>query len=167
MSATIRIELSPGAIALIEKFRAMPSEFPQAIKRGMDLALQIVSGRIQEKRLSGVGPFATEEHRLGQVTGQLSLRTRATESTVISEGEQITVEGAIGSSVKYAAIHEFGGVITPKSAKTLAFTIGDKKVFTKKVVVPERAPFRTGITENVDYIGRAIERELVATLETK
>ncbi len=142
MSATITIQLSPQAIAIANKFKASPQEFPQAIKRGMTRALAIVSGRIQERRLTGHGPFPATEHRLGERSGQLKLRTHATPATVKSTGSQVVVEGAIGSSVFYAAIHEFGG----KHA-------------------PERAPFRTGIRENARYISEEIEREVVKSLK--
>ena len=142
MSATITIQLSPSAIALADKFRAAPKQFPQAIKRGMTKALAIVSGRIQETRLTGHGPFPVALHRLGERTGQLKLRTRATEAQIISEGGQTTVTGAIGSSASYAAYQEFG-------TKTL----------------PERAPFRTGIRENLAYISETIEKEIVSSLK--
>ncbi len=142
MSATITIQLSPQAIALSEKFKSMPQQFPQAIKRGMDRALEITSGRIQEKRLTGKGPFPATDHRLGERTGQLKLRTQSTPATVKSEGTQTVVEGAIGSSVFYAAFNEFG---------------------TRKT--PERAPFRTGITENAQYISDEIEKEVMKSLK--
>ncbi len=142
MSAIITIQLSPQAIAIANKFKRAPQEFPQAIKRGMTRALQIVSGRIQEKRLTGHGPFPVTEHRLGERTGQLKLRTQATPATVTSEGNQVVVEGAIGSSVFYAAFNEFG---------------------TKKT--PERAPFRTGIRENMAYISGEIEKEIMTSLK--
>ncbi len=142
MSATITIQLSPNAIALTEKFKRAPQEFPQAIKRGMTRALAIVSGRIQERRLTGHGPFPATEHRLGERSGQLKLRTHATPATVKSTGNQVVVEGAIGSSVFYAAFNEFG---------------------TRKT--PERAPFRTGIRENAKYISDEIEREAVKSLK--
>jgi hypothetical protein len=142
MSATITIQLSPNAIALTEKFKRAPQEFPQAIKRGMTRALAVVSGRIQEQRLTGHGPFPVTEHRLGERTGQLKLRTQSTPATVTSEGNQVIVEGAIGSSVFYAAFNEFG---------------------TKKT--PERAPFRTGIAENAQYISGEIEKEIVKSFQ--
>ncbi len=142
MSATITIQLSPNAIALSERFKRAPQEFPQAIRRGMTRALAIVSGRIQEKRLTGHGPFPVNEHRLGERTGQLKLRTQSKPVQITSEGTQTVVEGAIGSSVFYAVIHEFGG----KHA-------------------PERAPFRTGIRENITYISDEIEKEVVKSLK--
>ncbi len=142
MSATITIQLSPNAIALTERFNRAPQEYPQAIKRGMTRALPIVAGRIQEKRLTGHGPFPVTEHRLGERSGQLKLRTQSKPVQITSEGNQTVVEGGIGSSVFYAAIHEFGG----KHA-------------------PERAPFRTGIRENIKYISDEIEREVVKSLK--
>ena len=141
MSLAITIQLSPEAVAIARKWNRAPDEFPRAIKRGMDRSLQIVSGRIQEKRLTGHGPFPKEEHRLGERTGQLKLRTRATPAQITSTGQNAVVTGAIGSSVKYAAIHEFGGKH-----------------------MPERAPFRTGIKENAQYIADEIDKEIVKSL---
>ena len=142
MSATITIQLSPSAIALADKFRAAPQQFPQAIKRGMDKALAYTSAKIQAERLTGPHPYPVSEHRLGERSGQLKLRTRATEARIVSEGEQTSVVGAIGSSVKYATYQEYG-------TRTL----------------PERAPFRTGIRENLSYISETIEKEIVASLK--
>ncbi|MFH2064982.1 MAG: phage virion morphogenesis protein [Pseudomonadota bacterium] len=45
---------------------------------------------------------------------------------------------AVGSNDIRYAIHQFGGEITPKSAKKLVFEIGGKKVFAKKVTMPAR-----------------------------
>ncbi len=142
MSATITIQLSPQAIAIANKFKAAPQEFPRAVQRGMTRALAQVSARIQQNRLTGPHPYPVSEHRLGERTGQLKLRTQSKPVQITSEGNQTVVEGAIGSSVFYAAIHEFGG----KHA-------------------PERAPFRTGIRENITYISDEIEKEVVKSLK--
>jgi hypothetical protein len=149
---------------LIEKFRGAPAEIPQAIKRGMDKALEIVTGRIQEKRLSGVGPFPVEEHRLGQVTQQLWRSTRATPSQVTSTGQAIEVTGKIGASVIYAAVHEFGflGEVTVKEYTRKGRSV---KSFQRRMNIRERAPFRTGINENLDYIGEQIETSMAAALK--
>ena len=58
-----------------------------------------------------------------------------------------------GSSLIYAGVHQFGAVIVPDSAKTLAFSIGGSPVFAKKVTIPAR-PF-VGISDNN---GQEIER---------
>lgn len=48
----------------------------------------------------------------------------------------------VGTNEPYAAIHQFGGVITPKKGKYLIFKIGDRWVMTDKVTIPAR-PFLT------------------------
>ncbi len=147
MSATITIQLSPQAIALSEKFKRAPQEFPQAIKRGMTRALEITAGRIKETRLIGRGPFPATDHRLGQRTGQLELRTQSRSVVITTEGDHTVISGAIGTSARnkgfsYPLLHEFGGKFAPK-----------------------RAPFRTGIRENMDYIASQIEAEIVKSLK--
>jgi phage gpG-like protein len=139
MSAvTITITLPPESQAFIQRFHDMAQELPRAIKRGMDRALPVVAGRIVERRLSGKGPYPPALHQLGEKTGRLRRSVRA-ESAVI-RGNDVT--GAIGSNVIYAPVHEFG------NAK-----------------MPERAPFRTGIKENANYIGEEILAEIEETLK--
>src|SRR5262245_26179903 len=116
MSVAILVELPPESRQFIQKLAESPEGFSLAIRRGLDRALMVVSGRIQSKRLTGRGPFPVEQHRLGERTGQLKLRTRSTPSTVVRRGSEIEVTGAIGSSVFYAAFHEFGTRKTPKRA---------------------------------------------------
>lgn len=141
MSVAITIQLSPQAIALTRKYQNATQEIPQAIQRSMTRSLAIVAGRIQERRLTGHGPFPVSERRLGERSGQLKLRTRATPATITGTGQTSTITGAIGSSVRYASYQEFG---------------------TKNL--PARAPFRTGIRENVPYIQKEIEKEIEKTL---
>jgi phage gpG-like protein len=45
---------------------------------------------------------------------------------------------AWGSALVYAAVHQFGAVIKPDSAKTLAFSIGGSPIFAKEVTIPAR-----------------------------
>jgi phage gpG-like protein len=52
---------------------------------------------------------------------------------------EVSGDAAIwGSGWIAARIHQFGGVIKPVNAKVLAFNIGAKKVFAKKVTIPAR-----------------------------
>ena len=48
------------------------------------------------------------------------------------------MQAIIGSGLIYAAIHQFGGTIVPKSADRLAFRIGNRQIFAKKVTMPAR-----------------------------
>lgn len=62
----------------------------------------------------------------------------------------------IGTSKVYAAIHQLGGVIRARNAKSLFFTIGGRKVSVKSVTMPARP-----------YLGisAADERELLAEVD--
>lgn len=51
----------------------------------------------------------------------------------------------VGSAVKYAGIHQYGGEIRPKKAAKLAFKIGGRLILVDKVTMPAR-PF-LGFTE--------------------
>jgi hypothetical protein len=146
--------IPPETQAKIAKLTRLPEQLPQAIKRGMDYALSIVRGRIQQLRLSGKGPFPPEEHRLGIVTQQLQ-RSLREEPAVIAGGETVTVTGVIGSSVFYAALHEYGwsGTVVRGQGKPY------------KMTIPERAPVRTGVVENADFISSEIGDEIDNLLE--
>lgn len=63
----------------------------------------------------------------GRLIGSLTRRV---------DGPQLLV----GTNVLYAAIHQFGGVIRPKSGSRLRFRIGRREVFARQVTVPAR-PF--------------------------
>lgn len=62
----------------------------------------------------------------------------------------------IGSGLVYAAIHQFGGTITPKKAKRLAFTLGGRSVFARKVTIPAR-PYLGLSADNAAEIERTTE----------
>lgn len=53
----------------------------------------------------------------------------------------------IGTDVIYAAIHEFGGVITPVQAKLLHFVINGEDIFAKQVHMPARPYLRPALDE--------------------
>jgi hypothetical protein len=144
---TIKIELPPESQALIKRFQDMPAEFPRTVKRGMDRALQVVRGRIQASRLSGKGPYPPAEHRLGIKSQQLQRSLRA-EPAVIAGN---TVTGAIGSPIFYGKIHEFGVRYTTRTGKAAE--------------MPERAPVRTGINENAEFIAGEISKEIASTFK--
>lgn len=75
-----------------------------------------------------------------------------------SEGDNVEVD--IGTDVVYAAIQEFGGVITPKRAKMLHWTEGGLDIFAHMVTIPAHPYLRPAMDENKD----AIQAEVAATL---
>jgi hypothetical protein len=121
-----------------------------AIKRGMDRGVKYAEGQIIAKRLTGQGPFPPSEHRLGVRTGRLRASVRSTAAVIAGD----IVTASIGSDVVYAPVHEFGftGTVRGRSGRS------------RSMRIPERAPFRIGLQENLDYItneiGDEIQKEL-------
>jgi HK97 gp10 family phage protein len=68
--------------------------------------------------------------------------------------------------IPYANIHEFGGVISAKSAKRLAFYTGGKSVFAKSVVIPARPYLRPAVDAERNATrtaaGNAVDKEIKA-----
>ena len=48
------------------------------------------------------------------------------------------MQAVVGSGLIYAAIHQFGGTIVPKKGDRLAFQIGGRQIFARKVTMPAR-----------------------------
>jgi len=72
----------------------------------------------------------------------------------LSGGLEGTV--TIGTSIAYAAVHNYGATIVPVRAKALRFKCGRRWIFAKKVTIPAR-PFADFTKQD--------ERELVTTVE--
>lgn len=94
-------------------------------------------------------------------------RTRTLSRSIhmeVVESSRYKVEIAIGTDVAYAAIHEFGGVITPKQAKVLAFEIGGELIFAKRVTILARPYLRPAMDENVQAVADQINATLAQLL---
>lgn len=85
------------------------------------------------KRIESWPPLSTGERstleRSGALRQSLGRAPRVTSSSV-----------TVGTDRAYAAIHQFGGVIRPKSAGALAFQIGGETVLARRARIPRR-PF--------------------------
>lgn len=72
------------------------------------------------------------------LSGQTLKRQTGTLAKSLTYKLQDDFNAKVGTNVRYAAIHEFGGVILPKEAKALVFKIKDVWITTQKVVMPAR-----------------------------
>lgn len=86
------------------------------------------------------------KHPVGHLTNALAQGIRI-------EGETVLV-GAFG--VVYAAIHEFGGIITPRRAEYLHFVIDGRHIKTKLVHIPARPYLRPAVDEHQSEILQAV-----------
>lgn len=121
----------------------------------------VLAAKLQAKigqKLSG----EVLQMKSGALAGSLGVTIEETSGGVV-------VRLATSADVKYAAIHEFGGVIppheiVPDKAKALAFLVGGRQAFAARVnlpaiAMPERSYMRTSLAEMADDI----RDELAAT----
>ncbi len=129
---------------------ALPDRLRDALAGKMITLGSALQARIAEKLSGGV---------LGEKTGALARSiTVALDDAAADPAVSLGVTG----DIKYAAIHEFGGVIppheiVPDKAKALAFIVGGKQVFAARVnlpavVMPERSYMRSSLADMADEI---------------
>lgn len=148
-----------GDSALIAKYSAAGPRVQAALAREITAIVLKLEGHIKKDKLSG--------QVLKVQTGNLRRSVHAVLPVRLigSTG----AEGKVGQSgdVKYGAIHEFGGrtpahVIEAKRASVLAFMMGGRQVFARKVnhpgsQMPERSYMRSGLADMRDEIGPRLQ----------
>ena len=181
MEDLVKIELSEAAKDILRHVTEMPQSMLGDIAKGMQKANVMLVSRIQAERLTGQGPFPVEEHKLGVRSGRLRGSLHAGGVTIADN----RVESSIGSNVKYAAVHEFGGPIhheasvgsvrlrTDRAGNLLRQGVNPhlavfararhKRVKTVRwsadahdVMMPERAPVRTEIANCLGWYAATI-----------
>ncbi len=70
---------------------------------------------------------------------------------------------AVGTSIAYAAVHNYGATIRPVRAKALRFQCGNTWVFRRKVTIPAR-PFADWTSQDTDELVATIENRIAAIL---
>lgn len=184
----LSIELSPAARQIAAAMPVLPKRIVTAIAKAIGEQNQYTVAKIQADHLTGKGPFPPDEHRLGVRTNRLRGSVTASGPDIV--GDSIIIS-AIGSNVKYAAIHEFGGVIHIAARSVtvklrtdargnlvrqmghprLAMFAGSTHKRFKSVksespahdiTMPERSPFRTGIRECLPAYGRRVSAAMLA-----
>lgn len=144
-----------GDRELIQKFDAMPSRLHDALLRKVRvLALQL-ERKVKVDKLSG--------QVLKVQTGNLR---SSIQNTVIDSAQKIVGKVYSAGDVKYAGIHEFGGKTPPHvieaKGKALAFMMGGKQVFAKRVnhpgsTMPERSFLRSSLADMRAEIVRGLQ----------
>jgi phage gpG-like protein len=165
------------------RIKSFPKRILPAIKRGMTVAMPLITGKIVNERLKGQGPFPVSDHKLGVKSGRLYRSVRWTLPEISGQ----TVLGSIGTNVKYAGAHEFGfsGSVQVRAHSRKSFshrsflggttksgkqkTVRKKvrgadiqvRTHTRKLNIPERAPIRTGISDHKAILGEEITKAVI------
>lgn len=138
MSLEIKVDvrgLIPADVALA---KLQPLDHAKLLNGLARLIHQQTVRRIEEEKTSPDGA-AWKPNRAGTSTlYQTGALARSIDYLV--QGMQVVVGAPAEprAGKPYAAIHQFGGTIVPKSADALAFVIGGQFVRTKKVTIPAR-----------------------------
>lgn len=174
----------------MERYRNASTVVLPAMKRALDAEMQLAIAHITEQRLTGQGPFPVSQHRLGVRTGLL--RKSLDHTPAVISGTTLSA-AALTTGVKYAAIHEFGGVIefkprpgsvrlkTNAKGQLVRQADGRLAVFARsgakrartvtfmtkghKVTMPARAPITTGIEDRAPAIAQALGAAAAQALE--
>lgn len=167
MNLDTQVTVSPDLAAAMSGLK--PAALVRAVTLGMRRGTLLIASAVQSQRLTGQGPFAPSQQRLGVVTGRLRRAVRATAPVV--NGDQVMT--SIGANVSYAAAHEFGfrGIVNVRAHEVTMTKLFGRKLkaplrFTRlaskrKVNIRERRPFRAGIAENLAHLENEISRAVV------
>ena len=98
--------------------------------------------------LSFVSEAVVNRTVIHQLSGQSLKRKTGTLAKSITYKIMNDYRANVGTNVKYAAIHEFGGVIRPVIASALTFKVKDQWITTKEVKIPARPYLITAL----DYV---------------
>lgn len=148
-------------VSLNDTATAALGAMPERIRAALVAKAGVLAAKLRakiEQKLSG----EVLQMKSGALAGSIGV-------TIEESSAGVAVRLATSPDVKYAAIHEFGGVIpphqiVPDKAKALAFLVGGKQAFTARVnlpaiAMPERSYMRTSLAEMADDI----RDELAAT----
>ncbi len=157
-----------GDTALIAKYSGAPARVQRELQKEITTIILKLERHIKADKLSG----QVLNVRSGDLRRSIHARL-----PVSVEGPMVV--GRVGQSgdVKYGGIHEFGGmtpahVIEARRGDVLAFVMGGKTVFAKRVnhpgsKMPERSYMRTGLADMREEIARrvsgAVKRGITTT----
>jgi phage gpG-like protein len=138
---------------------ALPDRLREALADKANVLAAELAAKVQQKLSGDV---------LNQKSGALA---RSIVTTIDDSSANISVTVASNGDVKYAAIHEFGGVIppheiVPDKARALAFVVGGKQVFAARVglpaiAMPERPYLRSSLAEMADEIREGFAKAII------
>jgi phage gpG-like protein len=139
---------------LVARLQAMPEKWRASIGRAVLRLAEQLQRKVQEQKLTG----QVLKVRTGSLRSSINFRVAESASSVIA---------AVGTNIKYAGIHEFGGTqgartIVPKTARALAFQWKGEMRFYKRVErpavhYPERSFLRSALREMAPQIKAELE----------
>jgi phage gpG-like protein len=139
------------------------NEMPTAVHHALFVKITDLSLRLEK--------WVKTQKLDGQVLNRISGRlARSIMNKVTADAATIMARIFSSGDVKYAGIHEFGGttsphIIEPKKAAALAFAVGGKMVFARRVNHPgSKMPMRSFMRSSLQDMSTTISAEMKETV---
>jgi phage gpG-like protein len=152
-----------------------------ALDDGVSAALDAAPERVRDALADKANGLAAalqakiQQNLSGTVLNQKSGALARSIVTTIDDASTDVRVTLASSGIKYAAIHEYGGVIppheiVPDKAKALAFLVGGKQAFAARVnlpaiTMPERSYLRSALVEMADEIRDGLSEAVVGAVQ--
>lgn len=105
-------------------------------KPAMNTIGRVLSNRIKLGFKNSTSPYGDKWAALKYRNGQPLVDKGILRNSIAYNADNDSV--AVGTNQIQARMQHFGAVITPRTAKTLRFFIGNRAVFAKQVIIPAR-----------------------------
>lgn len=136
------------------RIHAMRVLMPKAFERGLEAGVRAGAITVQEAAKDNV-----DGEVLNRRSGDL---WRSIQEHVFKKAG--TVVGIVGTHMKYAAIHEFGGTIRPrKDGGVLVFEVPGEEgpIFAREVTIPARPYMSKAFDEKKDRVVDLMEKHIM------
>ena len=170
---SLEIKITSDAAEASAQMRGAPKRMISGIRKALDRENELTTGHIVASKLSARGPKT-----LGVVSNRLRRSARPSKAEEAGDG----ITSSIGSNVVHAGAHEYGVNKTvqvkahrrriiafdryekkgSRFVKTQSGIKGLIKAHPMKMNLPERAMFRTGITERTENYTASVSAAIVA-----
>jgi phage gpG-like protein len=107
-------------------------------KPAMKTIGRVLSNRIRLGFKNSKSPYGDRWKPITYRQGKPLVNNSHLLSSIGHNAEKDNVTIGTDKDIIYAKIHQFGGVIRPRTAKTLRFFIGNRMILTDKAVIPAR-----------------------------
>ena len=119
---------------IIKTIRAKKKLLLSDISSGMNRGMIDFKGHIIKTQMSGRPGLKVGKFPSSQTPGYLR-RSWFVKTIFMGDNE---VETKLATTASYARIHQYSGIIKPKTKKALSWEMGGKRIFAKQVKIPKR-----------------------------
>ena len=176
MSVSISIEMTPEAKLVTARFGMMP-QMSVRMRHAMDKENQLTVGAIKNKISGSPQKGLRGSQVLHRRTGRLINSIGRTDAIARSAGSGISITSGVGSgvgqgsySVRYAAIHEFGGTISvpgrASRSKSSSRMLRHPETKAYKIEMPERSYIRSTINDRKAAYSSRMSNAIIGFLKT-